>query len=72
MIDLPKAIESIKGEIYLDFEELRKQGVDAIELHLSEYCELYYILYTWDCDSILIMNKYIIESEGDKNDQKAK
>ena len=42
---------------------------DAIELHLSEevvddYLEsLYFKLYGWDCDSILIMNKDIIKAK---------
>lgn len=52
----------------LDFEILLSQGWDAIELHLSEedlsqvgFCEgLYYKLYGWDCDSILIMNPYVV------------
>lgn len=51
----------------LDFEKMLEQGVDAIELHLSEEKEheptggLYFELYGWDCDSILIMNKDIIQ-----------
>ena len=47
----------------IDFEKSAKE-YDAIELHLSEetdipegtLCGLYYALYAWDCDSILIMN----------------
>lgn len=53
------------GKIYLDFEKLRELGIDAIELHLSENPELYRVLYTWDCDSILIMNPDIIEVEAE-------
>jgi hypothetical protein len=47
-----------KGDI--DFA-YGKDGVDAIKLNLSkgDY-ELYYELYGWDCDSILIMNPDII------------
>lgn len=47
---------------YLDFEQIKIDGYDAIELHLSEdrssdcLYGLYYVLYGWDCDSILVMN----------------
>lgn len=55
--------------VLLDFEKLVEQGVDAVELHLSEedhtgvgYLDgLYWRLYGWDCDSILIMNPDIVE-----------
>lgn len=49
------------GMIFLDFEKMRERGVDAIELHLSGNPVLYWVLYTWDCDSILIMNPDVIE-----------
>lgn len=51
----------------IDFEQCVKMGIDAIELHLSEdrpedlFNSLYYALYGWDCDSILIMNPNIIK-----------
>ena len=51
---------------YIDFEQMVKDGWDAIELHLSSndnnWCDggLYWRLYGWDCDSILIMNPKII------------
>ena len=50
----------------LDFEKLCEE-YDAIELHLSgnHFNELYYALYGWDCDSILIMNPDIIVPIGD-------
>lgn len=44
----------------LDFERLKDEGVDAIEVNISKCRELYFELYGWDCDSILIMNKDII------------
>lgn len=56
-------------QIFLDFEAIKNSGIDAIELHLSEEKiesvgslgnRLYYTLYGWDCDSILIMNPDII------------
>lgn len=53
-----------KEEMWIcpDFEQLVKDGVDAVQLNLStgDY-ELYYKLYMWDCDSILIMNPDIIK-----------
>lgn len=44
----------------LDFELLRQQGYDAVELVDIEAPGLYWALYGWDCDSILIMNPGII------------
>jgi hypothetical protein len=46
--------------VYLDFEKLKKD-YDAIEVFISkDFDRLYWDLYGWDCDSILIMNKDII------------
>ena len=51
---------------YPDFEQMVKNGWDAIELHLSstdrnwDIDGLYLRLCGWDCDSILIMNPKII------------
>lgn len=42
---------------WLDFEELKKR-YDAIEVVIEK---LYWELYGWDCDSILILNKDVIE-----------
>lgn len=49
----------------IDFEALAKK-YDAIEVHLSEdpsgaRGDLYYALYGWDCDSILILNPNVVE-----------
>ena len=44
-----------------DFEELLNTGIDAVELHFSEDPELYMTMYGWDCDSILILNRDVIE-----------
>lgn len=44
----------------LDFETLESSGVDAVEVNLSADRNLYYELYGWDCDSILIINPEII------------
>lgn len=50
-----------------DFEKIVENGYDAIEFHLSEEKEpedfldgLYYKLYGWDCDSIVILNPDIV------------
>lgn len=51
--------------VYIDFEEASKNW-DAIEVHISEdpatdYTKaLYWLLYGWDCDSILIMNPNVV------------
>ena len=54
-------------EFYPDFEQMVRDGWDAIELHLSSTDKnwsldggLYWRLFGWDCDSILIMNPKII------------
>lgn len=70
--ELPPELYTSSRKYILDFECMVNSGYDAIELHLSEdrYDEvpgqyqvmngLYYALYGWDCDSILIMNPDII------------
>lgn len=65
---LPKLTNYDNLMCYLDFEEIQKY-YDAIELHLSEeeqtienFCNgLYFQLYGWDCDSILIFHDDAIE-----------
>lgn len=65
--ELPKIKDNQYSIWYpIDFEKAA-QIWDAIELHLSEDKSdrweegLYFQLYGWDCDSILIMNPDIIE-----------
>ena len=43
----------------LDFEEIAVQ-YDAMEVLISSDYQLYYDLYGWDCDSILVFNGDII------------
>ena len=62
--DLPKAETWHTMWCVLDFEKLM-ETYDAIELNLSADHGLYWSLYGWDCDSILIMNPYVVEVSDD-------
>jgi len=73
---LPKAKTLIPTELTwtnLDFEKLYENGVDAIQVNMSEeVCTdisngLYFRLYGWDCDSILVMNKDVISIGTETN-----
>lgn len=44
-----------------DYEEMLKMGIDAVLVEISNDHRLYWALYGWDCDSILIMNPDIVE-----------
>ena len=57
MINLPKLENKYTDWTILDFEKIAEE-YDAIEVNIDN--SLYYALYTWDCDSILIMNPNII------------
>ena len=60
--DLPKLQPYNQNDQYsecsLDFEKLMEQ-YDAIEI--TNISKLYWALYGWDCDCILIMNPDIVE-----------
>ena len=61
MSKVPQVKKSIfNGSFLPDFEKLLSDGVDAIELFISDDRELYWSLYGWDCDSILIMNPDVV------------
>lgn len=45
----------------IDFEQMLRNGVDAIEL--TNINDLYFDLYGWDCNSIVILNQNIIIPE---------
>ena len=58
---LPKVTpEWLTTFICLDFEKIAKE-YDAIEVFISEDENLYWDLYGWDCDSIVVMNPDVIE-----------
>lgn len=49
----------LENRVYLDFEKLTDE-YDAIEVLISNDRRLYYALYGWDCDSILVLNKDVV------------
>lgn len=71
--NVPMQISLSKLMVFPDFEEMIKQGYDAVELHLSEdkatneFDSLYWSLNGWDCDSILIFNPDIIIEKENNN-----
>ena len=50
--------------ICLDFEKIA-EDYDVLEVNISHDYRLYYKLYGWDCDSILVMNPDVIVEEND-------
>ena len=62
---IPSVIPLSYLDYSIDFEGCLEMGYDAIELHLfdrDEYIEdLHWLLYGWDCDSILVLNPESIE-----------
>lgn len=44
----------------IDFELMLKNGTDVIEFNLSNDSDLYFALYGWDCDCILVLNSEVI------------
>lgn len=60
--ELPKAQDGFGHIVILDFEKLAEQ-YDAIEVTIGYDRDLYYALYGWDCDSILIMNPDVVISK---------
>ena len=44
------------GIVTLDFERIKADGIGAIEVNISADPNLYWDLYGWDCDSVLILN----------------
>lgn len=44
----------------IDFERLVCDGVDVIDFRLSADPRLYWAMYGWDCDSILVLNPEVV------------
>ncbi len=57
---------SYSGWCQLDFEKLLEMGYDAVEISISADNRLYWALYGWDCDSIVILNPNVIEEDSDE------
>ena len=66
---LPQLSNERFGHYFPDFQEIIKQGYDVIDYRLSDdtgancnlyHGDLYYALYGWDCDSILVLNPDVI------------
>ena len=54
------ALSCNNSDIYLDFVRLRDEfGVDAVEI--EDINAMYWSMYGWDCDSIVVLNPDIIE-----------
>jgi len=58
--ELPKVGNGINTWVLIDFEALAKK-YDAVEVYISYDHQLYFDLYGWDCDSILIMNPDVVQ-----------
>ena len=43
--------------VFIDFEKMIRDGWDALEISITDYGSLYYLLYGWDCDSIVVFNR---------------
>lgn len=63
----PDLFSIFKHHVYPDFEKMRHDGVDAISFNMSNdstedmFNTMYFTLYGWDCDCILVMNKDVIQ-----------
>lgn len=63
---LPLQRSMLTSWLVPDFEAIKKSGIDAIQYNLSNdttgnwHDGLYFALYGWDCDCILILNKDVI------------
>ena len=60
--DLPgnkKTIGYDGFSVFLDFEKI-KEEYDVIDFRITEYPQFYWLLWGWDCDCILVLNKEVI------------
>lgn len=65
LTDLPKTTNphdfTWVSNASLDFEKMLADGVDAIELKLSDNWQMYWDMYGWDCDCILVLNPDVVQ-----------
>ena len=61
LLKLPQIVPEYMHDLWcmLDFEKLVDE-YDAIELDMSSDGRLYWSLYGWDCDCILVMNPNVV------------
>lgn len=60
---IPRSRENTYGMVMgVDFEALA-QDYDVLECSITKYPSLYWSLYGWDCDCILVMNPNVIVEE---------
>ena len=60
--NMPLQTNAFESQIIriIDFELMIKNGIDVIEFNLSNDEDLYFALYGWDCDCILVLNPEVI------------
>ena len=60
--NMPLQTNAFESQIIriIDFELMIKNGIDVIEFNLSNDKDLYFALYGWDCDCILVLNPEVI------------
>jgi hypothetical protein len=63
-------LTEMTGSKSIDFETIKNNGYDAVELKFSEDTGLYMTMYGWDCDSIVILNPDIVEPILEKEKEK--
>lgn len=69
LVQLDPFFQSLTAyQVFPDFEKLKNNGIDAIQFNLSAEKSgnmvdgMHSVLFGWDCDSILILNKNVIVS----------
>lgn len=61
LCNLLESATAVPPTIWLDFEAMERDGWVGLEINLSEYGPLYWLLYGWDCDSIVVFSPNQIE-----------
>lgn len=69
LLSLPYYYKDFKYLYKIDFEKMFEDKIDVLEINISadlnsKYFErLYWLMYGWDCDTVLILNPDIIIEE---------